>query len=79
MLMLCVGMEVEECGMRQAFHLTTNKYGPGMWRIDSSSEPVTASRVLERYREGSWSERIWVYTMGIFDTALAVGSDSAVK
>lgn len=78
-VMLCVGMEVEESGERQAFHLTTDRYGPGMWRINSSSEPVSAPGVLERYREGSWSERIWEYTMSVFDTALAMGSDSVPK
>ncbi len=78
-VMLCIGMEVEESGERQAFHLTTDKYGPGMWRINSSSEPVSAPGVLERYREGSWSERIWEYTMSVFDTTLAMGSDSVPK
>ena len=78
-VMLCIGMEVKECGERQAFHLTTDRYGPGTWRINSSSEPVSAPGVLERYREGSWSERIWEYTMSIFDTTLAMGSDSVPK
>ena len=79
MVMLCFGMEVKECGERQAFNLTTDRYGPGMWRINPSSEPVSAPGVLERYREGSWSERVWEYTMGIFDTTLAMGSDSVPK
>ena len=79
MVMLCFGMEVEECGERQAFHLTTDRYGPGMWRINPSSEPVSAPGVLERYREGSWSERVWGYTMGIFDTTLTISSNNAPK
>ena len=79
MVMLCFGMEVEECGERQAFHLTTDRYGPGMWLIHSSSEPVSAPGLLERYRAGSWSERIWEHTMGIFDTTLAIGSDGVPK
>ena len=79
MAMLCFGMEVKECGERQAFHLTTDRYGPGMWRINSASEPVSAPGVLERYREGSWSERVWEYTMSIFDLTLAIGSDSVPK
>ena len=78
-VMLCVGMEVGESGQRQAFHLTTDKYGLGMWRIDPSSEPVSAPGVLERYREGSWSERVWEHTMSIFDTTLARGSDSVPR
>ena len=79
MAMLFVGMEVEESGERQAFHLTTDSFGPGMWRIDPSSEPVSAPGVLERYREGGYSEQVWEHTMGIFDTTLATGSDSVPK
>ena len=79
MVMLCFGMEVKECGERQAFNLTTDKYGPGMWLISPLSEPISAPGVLERYREGSWSERVWEYTMGIFDTTLAMGSDGVPK
>ena len=78
-VMLCVGMEVEESGERQAFHLTTDRYGPGMWRIDPSSEPVSAPGVLERYREGAWPERVWEYTMSIFDTTVARSSDGVPK
>ena len=79
LLMLCVGMSVEECGERQAFLLTTDRFGPGAWRIDSSGEQASTSGVLERYRQGSWSERIWEHTVRVFDTALAVGSDSVPK
>lgn len=79
MLMLCVGIPVEECGERQAFLLTSDKFGPGAWRIDSSSEQASRSGVLERYREGSCAERIWEHTMRVFDTALAVGSEIVPK
>ena len=79
MLMLCVGISVEECGERQSFLLTADRYGPGAWRIDSSSEQVSAPEVLERYREGLWSDRVWEHTMRVFDTALAIGSDSVPK
>lgn len=79
MLMLCVGMPVDECGERQAFLLTTDRYGPGAWRIDSSSELASTSGVLERYRQGTWSERIWEHTMRVFGTALAVGSNRVPK
>lgn len=79
LMMLFVGMDVEESGERQAFHLTTSRYGAGMWRIDPSSEPVSAPGVLERYREGAWSERVWEHTMRVLDTTLAIGNDSAPK
>ena len=78
-VMLCVGMEVEECGERQAFLLTTDRYGPGAWRINSSSERVFTPGVLQRYREGSWSERIWDHTMGVFDTVLAIENDGVSR
>ena len=78
-VMLCVGMDVEESGERQAFHLTTDRYGPGMWRINPASEPVSAPGVLERYRDGLWSERVWEYTMGVFDATLARCSDGVPK
>ena len=78
-VMLCVGMPVEECGERQAFLLMTDRYGPGAWRINSSSEQVSAPGVLQRYREGSWSQRIWEHTMGIFDTTRAIGSGSVPR
>lgn len=71
MVMLFFGISVEECGERQAFLLMTNRYGPGACRITSSSEQVMTPGVLQRYREGSWSDRIWEYTMRIFDTALS--------
>ena len=78
-VMLCVGMEPEECGERQNFLLTTDRYGPGAWRINSSSEQVFAPGVLERYREGSWSERIWDHTMRVSDTVLAIENDSVPR
>ena len=79
MVMLCVGMPVEECGERQAFLLMTDRYGPGAWRINSSSEQISVPGVLKRYREGSWSERIWEHTIRVFDTTLAMGSNSVPK
>ena len=78
-LLLCVGMPVEECGERQAFLLTTDRYGPGAWRIDASSEQVITPGVLERYREEGWRERNWEHTMRVFDAALAIGSESVSK
>ena len=76
--MTCFGMEVEECGDRQAFLLTTDKYGPGALRIGSSSEEVSALGVLERYQDG-WPRRIWEHTMRTFDKALTADSDGPPK
>lgn len=69
-----LGIPVEDCGARQAYILTSDAYGPGeLWRIDENSEPVTKAGVLERYRELGWREKVWEYTMGVIEKALATG------
>jgi hypothetical protein len=67
-----MGMSTLDCGARQAFILTSDKYGPGeVWRIDENSEPINAPGVLEQYREHGWREKVWNYTVGVFEKALA--------
>ncbi|TVY81324.1 Oxidoreductase lepF [Lachnellula suecica] len=69
------GISPADCGARQAFLLTGDDYGPGkMWRIDEKSEPVTTAGILGEYREGGWREKVWEYTVGVFEKALATGS-----
>ncbi|KAF2107992.1 hypothetical protein BDV96DRAFT_692962 [Lophiotrema nucula] len=69
------GMSAADCGARQAFLLTSDKYGPGVaWRIDQKSESVTKAGVLDAYREQGWRDKVWDYTMRIFEKALATGS-----
>jgi hypothetical protein len=71
-LMLIIGIEAEDCGDRQAFYLTDEKFGSGhAWRIDDKSEAVIAPGVLAKYCERNWIERIWEFTIGVFETALA--------
>lgn len=71
-LMLIVGIEAEDCGDRQAFYLTDDRFVSGQaWRIDDRSEAVMAPGVLAKYGEGGWMERIWEFTMGVFDATLA--------
>ena len=68
MLQYLFGISAADCGARQAFLLTSDKYGPDeVWRINEKSEPVTAPGVLERYREGGWREKVWEYTTGVFE------------
>ncbi len=68
------GMSAADCGARQAFLLTSDRYGPGeVWRINQKSEPVTAPGVLGHYRERGWREKVWEYTVGVFEKALATG------
>ncbi|KFX88418.1 hypothetical protein V490_07647 [Pseudogymnoascus sp. VKM F-3557] len=70
------GITPEECGERQAYHLTSDKFGPGSQRIDDSSEIVSAHAggVFEKYRDSGWPEKIWEQTTSVFESALATGN-----
>lgn len=72
-LMRFFGMTAEECGARQAFLLTGgNDFGPGnVWRINSSSEHVSKPGALEGLRERGWQERVWDFTLQVFEKALS--------
>jgi len=70
-----LGQKVGDCGARQAYVLTSEKYGAGeVWRIDDKSEAVTKPGVLERYREDGWRLKVWQYTTSGFDRALTAGA-----
>ncbi|KAK3331106.1 hypothetical protein B0H66DRAFT_467673 [Apodospora peruviana] len=66
------GISPEESGERQAYLLmSSSTYGPGTaWRIDKSCEPVTKPAFLARYRADGWPERVWEFTLGVFERAL---------
>jgi ribosomal protein S18 acetylase RimI-like enzyme len=72
-------MSVEDSGERQAFHLTSNRYSPGAWRISPKSDEISTLGVLEQYRERGWPEKVWEHTLRVFDKALAIGSDSVLN
>ncbi|KFY80259.1 hypothetical protein V498_08826 [Pseudogymnoascus sp. VKM F-4517 (FW-2822)] len=74
---LIFGITPEECGGRQAYHLTSGQFGPGAWRIGNSSEAVSAhvGGVFETYRDDGWSEMIWKHTTAVFESALATRTD----
>lgn len=78
-VMLIFGMSAEDTGERQAFHLTSDRYSPGAWRISPKSDQISAPGVLEKYRERGWPERVWEHTLRVFDKALAIGSDSVLN
>jgi NAD(P)-dependent dehydrogenase (short-subunit alcohol dehydrogenase family) len=71
LLVWLLGVSALDCGARQAFLLTNDKYGPGALRIGDKSELVTAPGVLSRYREQGWQGKVWNYTLGVFEKALA--------
>jgi hypothetical protein len=63
------GAEVQDCGDRQAYLLTSDAAVPhaGAWRIGAASEVITAEGVLKRYREEALGRRVWEHTEGVFD------------
>ncbi|KAK2811089.1 hypothetical protein FQN50_002425 [Emmonsiellopsis sp. PD_5] len=60
------GMSTEESGESHAYHLTSDSFGPGAWRIDSCSDKVTSPGVLAQYREREWPEKVWDHTLRVF-------------
>jgi hypothetical protein len=67
-----IGTSVEDSGERQAFHLTSDIFGPGAWRIDPYSEiiPADAKGVIEGYPEQEWGGKVWEHTAGVFEKIL---------
>ena len=67
-----LGTSIAKSGARQAFLLTSDKFGPGeCWRVDEKCEPVTNAGVLDDYRQAGWKEKISSYTSGIIEQVLA--------
>lgn len=71
------GMAVQESGERFAFILMSEKFGPGSWRTDPESEVVFDNAILQKYRERDWAEKIWKFTEGVWEKALA-GKDATI-
>ncbi|KAI2601734.1 hypothetical protein GGR54DRAFT_71250 [Hypoxylon sp. NC1633] len=74
MLALLFGISSEEAGERQAFHLTSDSYGPGAWRISHTSESATPKHVLEVYRDQDRPAKVWEHVLRVFEKALVEGS-----
>jgi hypothetical protein len=69
-----LGKSVADCGARQAWVLTTDKFGPGeLWRLGKGCQSVDAPGVLVKYREDGWKEKVWEHTEGVFEKALETG------
>ncbi|KAK4935451.1 hypothetical protein LTR10_023497 [Elasticomyces elasticus] len=69
--MFLAGQTSEESGERQAYHLTSDEFGPGAWRIDAASKEVTNPGVLEQYEQEGGPEKVWDHTSRVFDRILA--------
>lgn len=70
-MMLLKGINPEDSGKRQTFHLTSDSFGPGsVHLIDESGEEVAANSVLKGYRDEGLGKNVWDFTMRAFDKAL---------
>lgn len=65
------GVSAEESGERNAYCFTNDSFGPGSWRIDNATEKVFSPGVMGSYREHGWPEKIWDYTVHVFERALS--------
>lgn len=69
------GISTAECGARQAFLLTSDRFERGKtWRIDDKSEVINSSNdALEYYREKGWREKVFAHTSQVFKRATITG------
>lgn len=62
-----LGVTTEVSGERQAYHLTGLKVQPGVILVNEHSEVVPVPAVVLRYRAEGWPEKVWDFTIGIFE------------
>lgn len=65
------GMNIKESGARHAFHLTSDTFQPGSWRVNSHSNAVPDNDTLKDYQNRGWAEKMWDFTHQVWDKALA--------
>ncbi|KAJ4420380.1 hypothetical protein N0V82_004369 [Gnomoniopsis sp. IMI 355080] len=70
-IMRYFGMNIAESGERHAFHLTSDDFHAGSWRISQHSDVVPDNDVLKDYKRRGWEERAWEITVQIWERALA--------
>lgn len=70
------GMAARESGERHAYELTSDRSVPGSWRVDRLNEIVPDKQVLIDYRENGWDAKIWDFSIGVWQEALAKGVQS---
>ncbi|KAK9425005.1 putative Ketoreductase (KR) domain-containing protein [Seiridium unicorne] len=70
-----LGMSPKEAGERQTYHLTSENYGTGSFRVDKDSEIVLDNDVLISYRESGWISKIWEFTLATWAKALERGNN----
>lgn len=67
------GMNIKESGERHAFHLTSESFRPGSWRVDRHSNVVPDNDVLRDYHSRGWAAQAWDFTLAMWEKALANG------
>ncbi|KAF5875533.1 putative short-chain dehydrogenases protein [Botrytis fragariae] len=69
------GISTADCGARQAFLSTSDRFEGGKtWRIDDKSEVITSlNDALEYYRESGWREKVFTHTLHVFEKATSAG------
>ncbi|KAL1870723.1 hypothetical protein Daus18300_005043 [Diaporthe australafricana] len=61
------GMNIKESGERHNFHLTSDGFEPGSWRVDRHSNAVPDNDVLKDYLGRGWAEKAWNFTVAKWD------------
>jgi hypothetical protein len=67
------GMAAKTSGERHAYELTSDTFVPGSWRVSHLNDVLPDNEVLIRYREGGWGAKVWEFTIGVWEKALAKG------
>jgi NAD(P)-dependent dehydrogenase (short-subunit alcohol dehydrogenase family) len=66
------GLPAELPGQRHAYHLTSDNFRPGLWRVDRHSDVVPDNDVLREYLQKGRTEKAWEHTQRAWDKPLAV-------
>jgi hypothetical protein len=65
------GLPAEVSGQRHAYHLTSDNFQPGSWRVDRHSEITPDNDILKDYLQKGWAEKAWDHTQRVWEKALA--------
>ncbi|KAI1173280.1 hypothetical protein F4777DRAFT_581068 [Nemania sp. FL0916] len=67
------GMSPRHAGERQTYHLTSEAYGVGSYRVSKVGEIVADNDALAAYKQDGWMDKVWAFTMATWEKALATG------
>ncbi len=70
-LLYLFGIAPEQSGERHAYQLTSGTFQPGSWRVNEYCDVVKSVGVLGKLRGAGWPEKIWEFTLGVFERAVA--------